>query len=217
MYRQRLQPIFRLAHFPVADYGDDHFVVTPTIIGQLRTRPYFDQWRTALDEGWYHVRLEDHSLLVFDDTNGRPSYSYVQCPLDLESMREYLNRTGYEFNARNAREAQEDYENLRETAQLRRHLAPIRYDIDPTGYLSGSHPLGHIHIGLDNNIRIGVRRLMSPMAFSLFVMRQMYPVSWRRLLDYSENCRLPHLCRHGLPLIAGEHWGEMDEIEAYLT
>lgn len=217
MYRQRLQSIFRLSNFPVADYGDDHFVVSPAIIGQLRTQSYFDQWRTALDERWYHVRLEDHSLLVFDENHGRPSYSYIQCPLELESMREYLHGTGREFNVRNAREAQQDYENLQETSQLRVHLTPIRYDFDPPGYRSGTHPLGHIHIGLNNSIRIGVRRAMSPISFALFVMRQMYPESWQRLLAYSANCRLPHLCRHGLPLIADEHWGAFDEIEAYLA
>ena len=217
MYRQRLQSVFRFAHFPVAEYGDDHFVVSAKIIGQLRTLPYLDQWRKALDERWFHVRLEDHSLMVFDDTHGSPSYSYIQCPLELESMRDYLNGTGREFNQRNAREAQEEYEKLWETAELRKHLTPIRYDYDPPGYLAGSHPLGHIHIGLGNNIRIGVRRVMSPTAFSLFVMRQMYPDCWKRLLDYSGTCGLPNHCRNGLPLVSPPYWQARDEIETYLA
>jgi hypothetical protein len=217
MYRQRLQSVFRLAHFPVSDYGDDHFVIKPTMVGHLRTLSYLEQWRTALTERWYHVRLEDHSILLFDETEGRPSYSYIQCPLEIESMREFLNRTGRECSVRNIREAQEEYENLWETAELKKQLTPIRYDYDPTGYVSGSHPLGHIHIGLGNSVRIAVRRSMSPMAFSLFVMRQMYPSCWRLLLEYSDNCGLPNLCRNSLPLIDQEHWQPRDEIEAYLV
>lgn len=217
MYRQRLQPVFRLAGFPVYDYGPDHFKPTKEMVGQLRTLDYADQWRTALIEKWYHARLEDHSLLIFDDSEPHPSYSYLHCPLEIETMRDFLGRTGRDYNFRNIREAQEEYEQIFETSAYRANVTPIRYDIDMHGYLSGSHPLGHLHIGLGNSIRLGVRRVLSPVAFSLFVMRQMYPESWKRLLGYAAHCRLPHLCRTGLPLVGVEHWQANDEIEAYLV
>jgi hypothetical protein len=217
MYRQRLQQIFRHAHFPVFDYGEDHFVLTPGIAATLRELPYEDQWHRSVAEKWYHVRLEDHSLLVFDETAGRPSYSYLQCPLNVESVREFLNRSGRDYTAREIREAEEEYERVLETAQYRRHLTPIRFDCDPPAYNSGSHPLAHIHIGLDNDVRIGMRRIMSPTAFALFVMRHMYPECWRRVLDRAEECRLLHHCRNGLELVGQEFWQASDQIEAHLA
>ena len=214
MYRQRLQQIFRLASFPVHDYGEDHFVITPAMIGELRTLSYLDQWRTALAQGWYHVRLEDHSLFVFDE-NG-PSYSYLQCPLSLETMREFLHRTGRDYTVRDRREAQEEYEQVWETAALRTHVTPIRFDFDQPAYRSGTHPLAHVHIGLENSVRMGLRRVMSPVSFCLFVMRQMYPDCWHQLLDYSEQVQLPRICRADLPLVEQAYWGDRDQVEVYL-
>jgi hypothetical protein len=217
MYRRRLQQIFRLARFPVVDYGNEHFVPSGAIVGHLRTLPYSEQWRVSLSERWYHARMDDHSLMVFDDSAGCPSYSFLHCPLTVETIRDFLSRKGLDYSARNIREAQEEYEQVFDTATFRPHVTPIRYDFDTRGYRCGTHPLAHLHIGLDNNVRLALRREMSPVSFSLFVMRQMYPHSWHNLLEHSTNCRLPHVCRAALPLIHDEYWTDFDAIEVHLA
>jgi len=217
MYRSQLQAIFRLAGFPVASYGDPHFTLTPNIIGDLRARPYLAQWQVASANEWFHLRMEDHSLFMFDGREGHTSYSYLQCPLDLMTFREFLRRRGLDCNGRNMRDFQDEYGLVVETAELRSNVTPIRYDLDAAGYRPGVHPFAHMHIGLDNSIRLGLRRRMSPVSFCLFVMRHMYPESWVRLLERSARCRLPSLVRIALPLVEEEFWSDVDQIEAYLN
>ncbi len=217
MHRNSLQQIFRAAHFPVEKYGSPHWKITQEIIGELRVLSYVDQWRRALYEEWFHVKLEDHSLLIFSDVPDRPSFSFLHCPIAVEPFRIYLNRRGVEFNARNRAIYAEEYEMEFETAELKRHVTPIRYDVDSNGYRTGVHPAAHIHIGLDNNVRIAVRREMTPLSFTLFVMRQMYPECWAKLLERREQFRLQGAIRDGLQLVQADYWKENDGLELHLV
>ena len=189
MYQQQLERFARAAQFRVADYGNKHFRLDNAAIRELRQCSYFDQWRLATENKWYHVRLEDHSLFLFDPDRG-PSYSYLQCPLDVISYRDYLDSMDLEFTRTNRVRYQREYEEVMSTAVLRAHVTPIRYDMDASAYATCLHPAAHIHVGLENEIRLAVRREMRPVAFFLFVMRQMYPSSWRCLLERQQRRRL---------------------------
>lgn len=216
MYRNKLQQVFRAAHFPVDRYGPPHLKITPKIIGDLRELSYIEQWKAALQNEWFHVKLEDHSLFIFNATIDNPSYSFLHAPVATESFRTYLNRQDLEYSARNKSAFSEEYAMLLETAAFRQHLTPIRFDVDKTGYRAGVHPMAHIHIGLENNVRLAVRREMTPLSFVLFVMRQMYPDSWARLLGRPEQFRLQQAIRDKLQFVSEEYWKEADNLELHL-
>jgi hypothetical protein len=217
VYREILQNVFRLAHFPLDKYGPPHWKVTPEIIGELRVLPYLEQWKRALQEGWYHVKLEDHSLFIFSDVDNAPSYSFLHSPVETESFRIYLSRQGLEYSSKNRSDHLDEYEMLFETASLRSHVTPIRLDVDRPSYRAGVHPMTHIHIGLDNSVRLAVQRELSPLSFVLFVMRQMYPVCWSRLLERSDKHWMRRVIRTSLPLVAEAYWSEDDQLELHLT
>lgn len=206
-----------MAHFPVEEYGPSRWMVTPEIIGELRVLPYLEQWKRALQEGWYHVKLEDHSLFIFSNVENAPSYSFLHSPVEAESFRMYLGRQGLEYSSKNRSEHLEEYEMLVETASLRPHITPIRLDVDRRSYRAGVHPMTHVHIGLNNNVRLAVRRELSPLSFVLFVMRQMYPVCWSRLLERSDKHWMRKVIRTRLPLVPQPYWGEDDDLELHLT
>lgn len=216
MYKRRLQQFHRASGFPVLEYGPDHFVVTPHVIGALRELEYLDQWRRAIEERWFHVRLEDHSLFLFNDVPGAPTFSFLHAPIVVETMREFLAARGLDYNQRNREEHSEVYQLALETAVLRKHVCPIRFDFDPVGYRAGVHPLAHVHIGLDNQVRLSARRQFSVESFTLFVMRHMYPSSWEKLLGGMDNPRLERIVRASLKAVPAHCWTARDQVELHL-
>lgn len=217
MYHPQIQVLARAAHWPVAKYGDKFFSVTPAIVRDLREKPYIDQWRTALENDWYHVRLEDHSLLMFSESDHSASFSFLQCPLDVPTFRSYLDSIGLKYTERNRINHRDNYEMVWITSSPREHLTPIRFDYDENGYRCGTHPVSHIHIGLGNQIRIGVNRRMTAVSFVLFVMRQLYPECWERILNHREAARLPKIIRTDCQDLKTDHWRDGDTIELHFS
>lgn len=217
MFRAKIQVLARAANFPVNNYGQDHFVVTQAIVRELRELTYFDQWKTARKNSWYHLELEDHSLIMFGETTNSASFSYLQCPLAAPSFKEFLDGLEVPNTPRNRRELRDEYEMVLDTADLRSHITPVRFDYDENGYLCGSHPVSHIHVGLDNNIRLGTNRKLTPISFLLFVMRQMYPDCWKRLLEHQESGRLPKAVRYDCSMVDGSYWKDEDSMELHLN
>jgi hypothetical protein len=217
MYRHRLRNIFRSASFPVFEYGPDHFYVTSSIIGELRELEYFDQWRKAIQSGWFHVRLEDHSIFIFNESAASPSLSFLPSPIVCESFREFLASKDVDYTARNRSMYLEEYQLVIETAQLREHVQPIRFDFDPAAYREAIHPLAHLHVGIKNNIRIAFGRQMSAESFVLFVMRQAYPECWERLLAQAPAASLMKTIRLALPAVPPDRWTEVDRLELHLA
>lgn len=216
MYEARLRRFFRAAHFPVLEYGPPHFIVTPQIIATLREVTYLEQWQLARRNKWFHVCTEDHSLFIFSEA-GNASHSFLHAPLELQSMREYLGSRGLPYDTRTVQEHRDAYDLIFETAELRTHILPIRYDCDPVAYEEGVHPHAHLHFGLENNVRLGMQRLLTPEAFVLFVMRQMYPQCWRRLVERRDELYMSRAIRESLDLVPAANWTAVDQLENYLA
>jgi Uncharacterized conserved protein (DUF2290) len=216
VYEVRLRRFVRASGFPVFEYGSPHFILTPLVIGTLRELPYVEQWRRALSEGWFHIRMEDQSLITFSEVANKPSHSFIHAPIDVPSFREYLASQGLEYTTKNIRANQDEYDLVMQTSDLRAHVTPIRFDYDPIAYRQGVHPIAHLHIGLDNDVRIAVSRCLSPESFLLFVMRQLYPQCWERLLSRRRDLGLDAVVRAPRAVLA-EYWTEIDRIELHFA
>lgn len=216
MYQQIIQQFARAARFPIARYGHGHFVLETAMVSELRELSYLEQWKTSRSKEWFHIEMEDLSLFLFTE-GAKRSYSYLQCPLDVPSYRLFLEQRGLEYSTQNRRENLDDYSMLLDTADLRRHMTPMRYDLDPNGYKNGVHPLAHMHIGLGNNVRISLRKKMTPLAFVLFVMRQAYPGSWERLLQQKEVGNVQQKIRLDCSDVENYWWQEHDMLEHHLA
>lgn len=217
MYKPLLQQYFRDASFPVDEWGESNFRLTAENVSELRSLDYVDRWRVSIDNGWFHVKTKDNSLLIFSEINGCPNYSFLHCPLDVPSYEEFLLGMDIEVSRENKLKYREDYEMELQTASLKKHLFPLRYDYAPGAYQAGLHPLGHIHIGISNPIRVAVRRTLTPLAFSLFVMRQMYPACWEKLLVKHAEHKLPRRVRDSLSQVTDDYWKDEDLCEMYLA
>jgi hypothetical protein len=89
--------------------------------------------------------------------------------------------------------------------------------LDNSSYKSGIHPAAHIHIGLDNDIRIGLEREFTPLAFLLFVIRHMYPRNWENLLNSTISKTLSKKLHADLPKIETKYFGEHEKCDLYFN
>lgn len=77
----------------------------------------------------------------------------------------------------------EEYEQYKSEAKLKQSVTPVRYDYDAEMYRGLRHPISHLHIGHNNNVRIPMSFIFSPKAFVAFIIRQVYYDKWKCLLD----------------------------------
>ncbi|MEQ1775137.1 MAG: DUF2290 domain-containing protein [Burkholderiales bacterium] len=132
---------------------------------------------------------------------------------DDRNARAYFKRLGFKLDEMGigTHNLQEDNYGLRDfQSKGKVTLSTVYKAKGNEAYIVYIHPMAHIHIGLENNIRIAVKREMSPRSFFLFVMRQMYPESWARLLESNIARRLPHYVRGSLPVIKAPFFEERD-------
>ena len=144
-------------------------------------------YKTAMKNRDFDFVLFDGSFLQFSVTNctsgldnGIIRYAYFPNPRNHQTYCEFLmdNDTTYE-------EAgdifAEEYEQYVSEAKLKNIVTPIRYDYDYGAYQKDPHhPVSHLHIGLEENVRIPISKILTPQAFLLIVIRNMYYDHWKR-------------------------------------
>jgi hypothetical protein len=188
----------------------------PPVASVVRPLTYIDQWRTIINRGWYSYKLEDHSIFVFSE-GGSATYSFLPCPLDVQSLRDFSKAVGVEGAAIYASENQSEYEVYLSTARMLEHVTPVRFDFAPSGFNHECHPIGHLHIGMNSSMRLGTERRWNPLAFFLFVLRQYYPDRWRVLLSKPSARALPRRVRQGLALHEDEFLKPIFTRECFLA
>lgn len=180
---------------------------------------YTQIWQKCFTEQIYDFCLTDSSLVQFRYSAFASqgfSYTYYDCPFrPLPSYETYREERGGEHE-----EYWDEYETLREydllVVERKETVTPLRYDFHPGQYSAGRHPAAHLHMGHDNEIRIGTRRELLPVSFVLFAIRQCYPDHWVRFLASSDAqlvCRNIHT---NLKPIEPRYIQELDRLEMYL-
>ena len=187
------------------------FSIEQKQISILRTRTYVDLWKDSYENNWYNFKLDDQSMFQFSDTN----YHFIQCPLDIVSQGEFKRSLDPALRVPGLLE--EAYENEISTSAIKNHFTPIRMDLDYGSYKEGRHPAAHIHFGLDNEVRVGLKRLMTPESFVLFIIRQAYPDAWTKLLDSSLGSKIEKKIRNSLIEVDDNYWNPKDNRELYLN
>jgi hypothetical protein len=207
---------FRYSKISVRRYAESHFEITKEMIYELRQLDYFDQWKKITNNNLSHIQLADLSFFTFSIINNKPSYGYYPCPLEIGSFKDFLISNELEATKKNLTENIEKYDLAIETASLRTHVTPIRYDFDSKSYIAGLHPVAHLHIGFDNEIRIATRREFTPVTFILFIIRQIYPENWSELLRHAGEMKIENNIRSDLALLPDLHWNANDDLQNYI-
>jgi hypothetical protein len=187
----------------------------------FRGKNYLEIWQSCFDNQLYDFKLDDDSLIQFRANSFVPldiSYAYLECPfykpVPFEKFVELQAVLG---------EDKDEFDLLREydfyiaTPQRKDAVTPIRYDYRPGLYMEGRHPASHVHFGHSNEIRLGAKKILRPLSFLFFVIRQCYPDIW---IQFTQKDKAELLCRNIREHpddIAKECWNKLDDWEMVLV
>lgn len=206
------------------------YVHTPSdYVGQVRGLSYPQQWERHNNNYWYNIKLVDQSLLFFKSD----SFKYMMSPvMDMMSQEEFEQHEIKKLiddgcTVEDAIELvyddiEKDYNYYLDTEMSSRMATPVRLDIHPEQYDAKHHPLTHLHIGHENESRLPVKRIMTPYAFTCFIIATFYPNKWKELIEQGRfDCLTLASVKPSLPLVSHEYssmWcSTLEESRFYLT
>lgn len=189
---------------------------------RFRGKTYREVWEIYFGEQLYDFVLTDHALFQFRTDVDRSclNYVYYEAPYDVPTYDDFLvEECG--FSPEELPDIgdlfRSEYETSLATSGWKEAFTPLRYDYDPDSYVAGRHPASHIHIGHDNNIRIGTQKLLKPLSFVLFILRQQYPDAWICLLRSESNLDLLRNVRANLSDVDTSFHDDFDKWEMVLA
>ena len=191
---------------------------------------YREVYARYIAEFAYDFRLSDQSLLLFrkggsNMHDGCLSFSYNESPSDVMSYLEFVaDQNNINVEDSSLQEIvsfwgdglRTDYEQYVNSMELKSAVTPIRYDYHSKDYRSGVHPASHFHFGFGSEIRVAARRVMNPISFVLFVLRQQYPEHWAALWTVQSFSNWRRNVRDNLEMVHSDYWCHGDEGELYL-
>lgn len=192
---------------------------------------YRQIYEECIREFAYDFRLIDQSLLLFvkkgkDEHDGLLGFSFLECPVSVMSYQEFvgdqygLSPLDSEFEtvlAQFGDDLRFDYEQYVSSTNVKDAVTPLRYDYKATDYKEGSHPASHVHFGFRNDIRVATQRIMNPVSFTLFVIRQRWPDAWRKFLVLADCEKLCRNVRQEIETVNTLYWRKLDDFELFLN
>ena len=177
----------------------------------LKKMSFLEKYLFLYRKRAYSFFLNDLSLVGFE--NSSTGYYYYQTPYD--NWKDFL-----ELYDMHDEEALRDSDFLTDELHERQSHFIVRYDYNEAQYKPGLHPVAHIHLGYDTEIRIGCQRKLKPTSFILFIFRQFYPQLWDRIISANKES-LAHVdilksVRINLEKINDKFLSEQDQYEMYL-
>lgn len=187
---------------------------------------YIKTYFTGLENYDFDYLLSDQSFFQFEFTPTEHfidiRYAFFQNPVKYktyeEFLQEHLNITTVEEIDGVGSLFEEDYRQYLEEQEFISNYCTIRYDSDYKSYKPLIHSVSHLHIGHQNNIRIPINKVITPLKFVLFVIKHVYYHKWRDMVNH-ESQYLTKLLnkgrREGFNLSA-DKWAKNEELELFL-
>lgn len=189
---------------------------------------YYDAYTKGLENYDYDVLLMDQSFFQFEYLHKQDCdeirYAFFQNPIDFISYKEYLEIDPVCSSLDESIDEIGDifygeYQQFLDEQEMNSVYTTIRYDSDLSNYLPLIHSVSHIHIGHNNNVRIPINKLISPLRFVAYVVKHVYYYLWKDLVsnDLVYLKSILEESNHGCQLLDGSKWNSVEELELYLT
>ncbi len=156
-------------------------------VGQVRGLQYLEYWNLHKKNFWFHIKFNDDGLILFEEA----SFRYIMSPISLPTTEDFINHDiGNDWELFTEEEKRNyvlsdyfknSYESFIETTSDYKSFTPIRLDQHPEQHKPITHPAHHLHIGYENESRIPVKRVLTPLAFTAFILSTFYPNGWEKL------------------------------------
>lgn len=174
------------------------------------------------------IEKHDYDILLFDDAffqfdylinaekELRIRYIYFPCPYDFPTYHEYLVAQGLDYRIV-GETSREEYEQELSEAGFKSGQGYLRYEFSIEEYKSGEHPASHIHVGPNTEIRLPSSKIITPMAFVMFALKQVYFnkwVAWIKKKDFKDTYIA---CKKSCPEVSPAFFSREDQHELYFV
>lgn len=182
------------------------FPYTSNCYDYSRSSDYKTIYQSLVDFRDYDIQLFDESLFQISFTNGDCRMLFIQNPNDYLSFSEFLSNI-FDISEIDESELESlqyqfehEYEQCKDEMALNKSAVYIRYDVDSNGRINNEniHAYTHLHIDINNKIRIPVSIYLTPLAFVLFIIRHVYYDKWvdfvrntvafNKYIDFKQDC-----------------------------
>lgn len=193
-----------------------------------RNNKHIEIYNTIRDNLDYEIILSDESFFQFSYNTDYLRLSFIQNPSFKYTKYDYLKICFPDDDLSLLTETEIDglineneYEQFLIEQEINSNLIYVRYDYDKKGYNPLLHSCSHIHIGLNENLRIPMAIVLTPLEFVLFSIKQCYYDVWRL---YHEKLTFPTVAKQLFdskkicPIITDPAiWTPMEKHEIYIT
>lgn len=190
-----------------------------------KNNKYRETYESAIKNFDYDIMLNDDSFFYFTcDSNKNRRYVFIQSPYQYRTFYDFLcdmfescdiPKTNEGINELRESLANE-YEQWLSELGLNELAVYLRYDIDRTDYTPNIHSYTHLHIGMGTDIRIPCSIYLSPLSFSLIVLKHVYKDTWEVALRNEDIRNHIYAIPKGLQ-ISQDLWQDSEKRDFYLV
>lgn len=142
---------------------------------------YEQTYLLGLKKSHYNFIIDDFSYFQFSLFDDSVRYAFFPNPFDYEN--EELSPEELETQLQEGLISFEDYADLVSESLATIGVPPFRYEFAPSQYREIRHPCSHFHIGHHSENRWPVERKLTPLAFTMLIMRSYHSKRWERFAD----------------------------------
>lgn len=169
----------------------------------------------------YDILLTDNSIFQFHKEHDDLRYCFMQNPKVKVSWEEYLHTNNCVIENLEPEELElwrGCYDNGDDDSCYHIVNNPVyfRYDLSGSQYREGFHPYSHLHIGLHNEIRLPISKILTPEMFTQFAVKMAFPELWKEKIGDSKIAEFNRLSKNACEDVPKEKWSEIDKYDLFL-
>lgn len=151
-----------------------------------RDNNYREIYHNLVDHRDYDILLFDDSMIQMSMDDSGIRLMYIQNPVFFLPFEDFLKKNGIneEEDIRCLKNKYNDeYNQCLAEMPNNPDAVYFRYDVHQQGRRRLIHAYTHLHIGINNDIRIPVGIELTPLAFLILVIQQVYGSYWKKAVD----------------------------------
>lgn len=163
-------------------------IYSSSFFGTMHSDDYRKIYDISISNSDWEILLKDESFFQFSYRKNEYSLSLYPRPTNFVTYDEWLTSLlldemdvkPEEFDKAKEEligdsDMNSEYEQYLIEAENLKTIVPIRFDYDGHNYNQIYHPLCHLHVGINNNIRIATDKFMTPLMFFHFIIKNYFP------------------------------------------
>lgn len=200
---------------------------SPQFLKISRTNRHTIIHKTAIENLDYEILLSDDSIFQISKKENYLRYCFIQNPTCNFSRLEYIRTIYSDEDLIDIDEEtldnlitevdENEYEQFLIEQELNLNSTIIRYDFDEKGYKPLLHSCSHVHIGLNENLRIPCSLIISPLKFVIFTIKQVYYDEWKEEFENNTDIiKYLEVAKKSCPKMA-KNWDAIEENDIFLS